>query len=892
MPIHFQCFGSASLSDSNQTYQIYSWDTENGLPQNNVLGLAEDHQGFLWIATFDGLAKFDGQTMRNISATSHPNVSSNYFLSVVADSNHVWFTNTEQIGLIKNGKVYTVDYNEADYYKFKKQENLVCIENHAHSFILKNDQWMAREFTIGNLNIAQLDQLNELPGIKVEKRNPHDDYRSIIVQTSSGEETIIEVTNAIIKSNRSIWLGTSSGLYCLQPNFIQTVKHLNEPRSKPTSFMVYYAEDSSIWYNQGCGTLYNLKNDQLEVHLIRSFCPWTMTDLNENELLVGDINSGIVIYDKKNREQRLISHVKAASIYKTNQGKIFIGTRDSIYQYKNEQLYPIYKGSTGQVYQFYEDRLNNLFFCSSKGIGIIKKDSVQGLITKENGLPTNDIRTMYQDREKNYWLGTSENGLFVYSSRLVSIHKVSQKQPKILDKNVWSIIEDQQGNLWMSSNHGIYMANKKDLLQSAYDPNYLFRSRKFSGQNGMDNAECNSKTQNKGFQDEEGRIWFSSVEGPVFFNPEQLKTDDNNAPLALEQIFINGKRVSISNKQSIRGSEANISIKFSHPNFSYPDHLGYYYKIDDSKTDWTQVSENKTVNLVYSQPGDYNVRIKNLGLHDELDIDFTIRPTFWQNRNIKIFILWFLTLSWLFFMFLFNRKKMADKSRIRQMSSELRLLELRALQSQMNPHFIFNCLNSIQSLFLKKDFALANMYISEFSTLLRMNIELAQRSTISIAEDLDLLKIYVKMEQLQFDEPFDFEINIDDTIDIHKTFVPTMVTHTYVENAIKHGLKPLKGRKGQLSISIKDAGSLIHYLIQDNGQGIDDSKLLNTKATITKHKSVGLENTTKRVYLLNALKKSDIQIDVDSQTAQPGIKARTTVTIKIPKNNKNENINH
>ena len=199
----------------------------------------------------------------------------------------------------------------------------------------------------------------------------------------------------------------------------------------------------------------------------------------------------------------------------------------------------------------------------------------------------------------------------------------------------------------------------------------------------------------------------------------------------------------------------------------------------------------------------------------------------------------------------------------------------------MNPHFIFNCLSSISALYLSDNKAAANDYLSRFSTLLRIILEHAQQRLISLEDDLEMFKIYVPLEALQFDEPFDFELTVDEMLNPADLYIPSMVTHTFIENAIKHGLKPLKNRKGKLKISVYEKNKRIFINIEDNGVGYEQSILYKRKLIKT-HKSRGLENTSKRINLINLLNDLDIKVSTKNLYDGNDKSIGTMVTVSFP----------
>jgi len=189
------------------------------------------------------------------------------------------------------------------------------------------------------------------------------------------------------------------------------------------------------------------------------------------------------------------------------------------------------------------------------------------------------------------------------------------------------------------------------------------------------------------------------------------------------------------------------------------------------------------------------------------------------------------------------------------------LLALKSLRSQMNPHFIFNALNSVNNYIAKNDERSANRYLSEFSTLMRAVLENSEEDFISLSRELELIELYVKLEHSRFTEKFDYTIKIDEQIDAEVFKIPPMLLQPYIENAIWHGLR-YKEEKGNLNIELVQKNTdLIEIRITDNGIGRKKSMELKTKNQKTQN-SKGMGNIKKRIAILNTMYKDEVSVSV------------------------------
>ncbi len=190
-----------------------------------------------------------------------------------------------------------------------------------------------------------------------------------------------------------------------------------------------------------------------------------------------------------------------------------------------------------------------------------------------------------------------------------------------------------------------------------------------------------------------------------------------------------------------------------------------------------------------------------------------------------------------------NDKRHAE---LQQKASEL---EMQALRAQMNPHFIFNCLSSINRFILKNEIEIASDYLTRFSRLIRMVLIHSQKSLISLEDELEILKLYLDMERLRFKDAFDYNIIFTNRIDAGAVYVPPLLLQPFCENAIWHGLMH-KEEKGHLNISLSMENKVLHCCISDDGIGREKASQFKSKSA-EKDKSLGLKITTERLALLN-----------------------------------------
>lgn len=207
--------------------------------------------------------------------------------------------------------------------------------------------------------------------------------------------------------------------------------------------------------------------------------------------------------------------------------------------------------------------------------------------------------------------------------------------------------------------------------------------------------------------------------------------------------------------------------------------------------------------------------------------------------------------------------------------------EMSALRAQMNPHFIFNVLNSINRYILMSDGETASRYLTQFARLIRLVLENSKTAKVPLEADMEALKLYINMEKLRFLDKFDYKLNIDEEIDQQFTQIPPLLIQPYVENAIWHGLMQ-KEDGGMLIISLQlENETLLSVTIEDNGIGRTNSALLKSKTALN-HKSFGLQMTRDRISIVNRLYGIQTAVKIEDLYDADGEPSGTRVTLTIP----------
>ena len=239
-----------------------------------------------------------------------------------------------------------------------------------------------------------------------------------------------------------------------------------------------------------------------------------------------------------------------------------------------------------------------------------------------------------------------------------------------------------------------------------------------------------------------------------------------------------------------------------------------------------------------------------------------------KQQRVLLYVMGFILVIFVFISILVYRNTKAKK-RAHQ------LLYLKNLRAQMNPHFIFNSLNSVNNYIAKSNERAANKYLSKFSRLMRMVLDYSQVEFISLTSEIELLQLYVELEHERFRDKFDFEFEVDPTINTEHYQIPPMLVQPFIENAVWHGLR-YKKEKGLLRIHFKDRGNHVEILVEDNGIGRAKSQAIKT-VNQKKHQSSGMRNVENRTEMIRTLFRKKIDYEIADLEMGTG----TKVTLKL-----------
>jgi len=520
-----------------------------------------------------------------------------------------------------------------------------------------------------------------------------------------------------------------------------------------------------------------------------------------------------------------VNRIRVGHIAVNNDNEIWAGNPWGIWKLSESSSGKLWKRDTKIIAGVSELLLwNDYLLIATKGSGIIlKRGTFTDSITKMDGLLSDNIRAMQ----------ISVNQLWVASDQGINVIQLDEETSKIYS------ISSLRKNEYLPS----YNVKKIMILDSL--------------------------------------LWLATENGLYSLNTNMFNEKPTSPILNIESVTVNGNPLD-SISSSLNYKQNDIMISFVGILFKSHANLIYRFRMKGYEDNWNYTTQREVrYNNLPSGNFLFEVQSKSADMEwtDQTEFfEIEISSPFWEEWWFRVLmVLSFVGLIIFVVNFLvkYRSKKTQEKNESAQKIMEL---EMRALRAQMNPHFTFNTLNSIQHYIWNKDPQIATEYLANFAKLIRKLLENSRLSKIALEDELEVIKIYLDLEQLRLNNKFDYEITLSPLVNAMQLEIPTSLIQPYVENAIWHGISKLKD-KGKIDIEINKVENLLLCTITDNGIGrhLASEKNLNKQRT-----SLGTKLTEERINLLKATEDESYNIKIIDLYTSDNKASGTQVIISIP----------
>lgn len=902
-----------------KTYIQYTNKEKRGL---SVFGLVEDSLGRIWCTNISGQFFYIENNKLNTfidlqealkgqlaSFTVHENyllinghyavystdlttkkvtkiISSEAGLSnVVTFNNTVTFVGFDKTIIFNKHLEKTRQFKNNIHIKTKLGKS--TLQGATHVFKINNSFFITQQFNNENI-FKKIDfdtqEINETKGLENLK-----------------EKRIISITIF----NDNLWVLTYTGIYVFENN--QNKFHFKKHILKDEIVTkVIIDKDENYWATTLTNGIYLIPN----IAVVNYALPKDINDITA----INKVNDSILFFGTKkgkvgffnintarySTSKQLKSKVSAIQ-YNTHKKYSYVSTDKESYIVDNNTLKTTRKSNLQGVKSFSRIDKNTLLFgtyiqltflnevtnlfnkysntkrvytthCSSAN-KLIYVAYVDGLVVLDSQLKATNITfdgkeisatSITETKDGTIWIGTFKNGILAIKNNKVVAQYTTENG---LLSNETRYLKGDKNQLWVATSKGLQVLNTASKIFKSLTKTEGILSYKISGIEILQNRVVLSS--NKGIFSFDKNNVFKTIYPPkIYFN----------------DIKINEKSVEIGTNYHLDYNQNSIQFGFNVNGILYNQNKTYQYRLLGYDNNW--VTTDLGVNHIKynSLPaGNYTFQIKPNQESIIKNIALTIQLPFWKQW-------WFVMVYSLllvgFIMFYYNRKlRRKEKSKQREIKQlffdkELTALKLENLRSQMNPHFVFNALNSIQDYIISNQKDLAGDYLGKFADLIRTYLAQSTKSSITLEEEINSLNMYLELEKLRFEDTLEYtlEVHIKNTETIG---IPTMLIQPYIENALKHGLFHKKDNRKLFISMTRISKDSLQCIVEDNGVGRKKSNEINKKRA-ENHKSFALKATTERLDLLNYGSENKIGVHIIDILDNDKNVLGTRVLLKIP----------
>lgn len=553
------------------------------------------------------------------------------------------------------------------------------------------------------------------------------------------------------------------------------------------------------------------------------------------------------------------------STFRKNDNEIFLGTSWGVGLFDMRKFYltdTLWRERTTTIY--YKD--DTLYIGTLNGLYILAPDRSATFLGKTIPILQKRISAIDQSSDGIFWIATYDAGVIGYKDGRI-VKSLSRREG--LTSDLCRTILVQGNSLWIGTDKGL---NKVRLDQPGY-PVTQYNSNDGLGSDIINSIYADSSV-----------IYVGTPAGLSYFDETKVNVSEG-CSLHLLSITNQGRdRIGDSAHLLIPYSDKHLRLEFAGISYRSVGSIRYRYRLVGIDTGWHEIKES-FLEYPTLPSGKYMFQLQavnKFGISSAmLSLPFEVITPFWQSAWFYTFLVGaFLLLTWLFVTLRIKniRRRQMEREELNQRLAEM---EITALQAQMNPHFIFNCLNSIQQYIFDQEVLAANRYLTGFARLIRSTLHNSSKAFISLADEIDYLSTYLSLEKGRFKEKMDYTIHADPSVDTSLYIIPPMLIQPFVENSMRHGLRHKTSGKGYIHIGISMSGHRLMITVDDNGIGRKKAAHFKTREHI-EYQSKGMSLTADRIRMMNVKYNDSIRvevIDLEDALGQPG---GTRVTMLFP----------
>jgi len=739
-------------------------------------------------------------------------------------------------------------------------------------------------------------------GDGLREYNIADGSLRVLKNSSFKTENEIRFGVDFIDSKGRIWCGSGGGVVVADPLEHQfnwyDLSDMNPtsyevlPRAIVEDFYPGYVTVTGQYtdgiYHVNMANGHRMKHRYDKIEEGRPFSVWGMDRLDENRLVMA--RDGKLYYFNKSTNKFSVYKSKTPAVYNSlfdnvvdDYGVLWQGTRrDGLLALNTE---------TGKfkVYAFpprmssprnlHSDVNDNIWFGTGYGHGVYdrQRDTMYLFDIRSDSSKTFfDGRKFCECPNGEIWMASKFDGIGLMGEQLTSgiVKKFVLKDSSGNAFDVRGIACNANNELWCIGPSGIARFSRSYGIMDIFTHSYGIK--KWSGLfQFLDN----------------GDLFISSRDAFYTVKPDQLKTNT-----LLPRPYVGSVVTNDGTKNQIEehlkrtpvemsAREDIMTIEFSAINHTLGDEMYFQYKLEGIDEKWLDPGNNRALTYTNLPGGDYVFKLKaanNEGIWNKEVYELPVFiATPWHKTNLFWIFIGLVCIGIVYFIYRYRISQIQQANELKSsFEKKVANLEMSALRAQMNPHFIFNSLNSIESYIIRNNTKQASHYLNSFSRLVRLILQNSRSSYISLTDELETLELYLQLEQMRFKQTFSYVINLEESMDPDTYEIPPMLIQPYLENAIWHGLNT-RTSGGVVSIDFRNCGDTIQCIIEDNGIGREAAGKIRAAQKV-KRTSMGMKITSQRIDTINKIYGIQNEVLIEDLYNEDGHASGTRVTLIIP----------
>jgi len=940
------------ITTAQQPYSI-AINSDEGLSSDVVYDVKEDSRGFIWLATGNGLVRFDGETYKLIAAEGQ----------------------TSKIGSFISedylGRIWMESFDGALFYV--RQDKLVMLDDRKpigfFNYYL-DDERLIHIYR----NEAVIYDLATLEPVKIIQRNNAQTFH------------VYTVNNEMHVLGENEWILSKNGATQTRPLPV-IMKTMTPILSAKKDEILYF-----VGKDNGKGILYQYQQATTkEVFAVKEMS-FIQNMVYLDEMFWFCCSDGLYVYNKQGRlinERPYFNNISVSSVMKDRNGGYWVGTltegawvirnfghsiietplmrpqrlavfaNEVIVGTKDGRLLPLGKSGPGSTFYqskgnhgiFYleADKTNQELYCTSNEFCVFdtNKNCILQDVASIKDVERLDDKYLVVAASGNVGLftlprSTTESNWDLFYKK--NINAFSVNSAPILDGRGKSVVYDKVLDaVFFCSNQGFYkqtLLGLEEIRRDNKSLNYVkieVVGRQIFALTPTGRIEClniDNPSEFRVLRSLEGEDWkllksidntiyiasdhelaryelgagkerieyvfsvagndrisdfvkkgdrfYISIDRGIIQIPETNGVKNLEPQFYLDRMFIRGEELRGAELSQLSYDQNEVLFQFSIASYPGSQWLPVYYSLNGNE--WNKITEgSRSLKLDALRPGYYSVRFK-IGENGKSFAapTFIVRRPFWESYWFYIGMgLLVAAIGVIYYRYQTRLLKTQNKLQLEKLSLEkdLQSAMLQSIKSQMNPHFFYNALNTIQSFIFTDDKRNAGIFLSKFSQLTRMILEMSERESVSVSEEIQALNLYLEIESARFNYTLNYKLEVAPEVDTEMSRLPSMIIQPYVENAIKHGLLHKKENKN-LAIRFKREHENLVIEIEDDGIGRVRSRELN-RIKNKGHQSFATEANSRRLELLNR-KHGNVGVEFVDKQNEVGEGSGTLVIIRIP----------